>query len=85
MNETKTIERYLLDEVGRSLGRAAVGEDEDLIEGGLLDSVTLVRLVSFLEQSFSVEIRDEDVVPENFRTLATIVGLVTRRRSAAVA
>jgi acyl carrier protein len=52
----------------------------DLIEQGVIDSMTLVRLASYLEETFQIEIPDAQLVPANFCTLAAIEALVERSR-----
>ena len=54
-------------------GRTAkFNESTDLIAEGIIDSLGLMRLVSFLEENCRVQISDEEMVAENFRTLGII-------------
>jgi acyl carrier protein len=50
----------------------AIEHTMNLIENGVIDSMTLLRLVSFLESQYGIEIPDEDIVPDHFRSLASI-------------
>ena len=50
----------------------------DFIEDGLMDSFEIVNLVSKLEDTFSVEIRGIDIVPENFVNLEVIEKLLKK-------
>lgn len=78
MSNAERIERYVLDDLARGRGRGTVGPDDDLIELGVLDSISIVHLIRYLEESFDVEVQDDDIVPESFRTLAGICALVDR-------
>jgi len=49
-----------------------------LIERQVLDSLRLYRVVAFLEQRFGVTVADEDLVFDNFATIAAIGRLVRR-------
>ena len=40
-----------------------------LISGGILDSIAIIKLIAFLEETFPLTIEDTDMVPENFQTL----------------
>jgi acyl carrier protein len=42
----------------------------------------ILKLVSFLEETFGIETDDDDMVPENFESLAALCAFVERRRSA---
>jgi acyl carrier protein len=41
-----------------------------------IDSAALMELVTFVEDEFSVLIEDDEIVPENFATVADIVRLL---------
>jgi acyl carrier protein len=57
-------------------------EKMDLIEKGAIDSMSLLRLISFIEQNCQISVPDEDMLPENFRSLAAIRSFVARRQGA---
>ena len=69
---------YLAGELPHHAGGALITADSRLIDDGLLDSRTLWQLVSFLEDSFGIEVATEDIVPENFETIPLIAALVER-------
>ena len=58
--------------------------DTSLIEGGLLDSVGILELVSFVEETFALILPLDEFIPENFSTPASIVSMIGRLRQAAV-
>jgi acyl carrier protein len=57
-------------------------DDSDLHEAGLLDSLTTIALVSFLEESFAIRLDPADINPETFRTVDSIAQLVAHKRIA---
>ncbi len=73
------VQRFMQEELSYGLGDG-LGPQTDLIEEGIIDSMSLLRLVSFLEERFQIEVKDEDLVPDNFRTLATVDAFVSRCR-----
>ena len=50
----------------------------NIIDGGILDSMTIVRLITLLEDEFDVEFSVTDLVPENFNTVEAIMNLIHR-------
>lgn len=56
-------------------------DDEDLIEAGLLNSLLLAQLLDFLETDLETEIRNEDLLAGNFRSVAAIDEVVRTNRS----
>ena len=59
-----------------------LGLDAPLLTSGLLDSMGIVRLATWLERELGIEIPDADLAPEHFDSLAAILAY-TRRRGAA--
>lgn len=53
-------------------------EGINFIEEGMLDSFDMVSLVSELSTQFNISISGEDIVPENFSTLDSIVALIDK-------
>jgi acyl carrier protein len=60
---------------------SAITEDTELI-GSVLDSLSLMQLVAFIEEEWDVVVDDEEVTAENFRTVADVERLVTSKSAA---
>ncbi|MEW5725020.1 MAG: acyl carrier protein [Thermodesulfobacteriota bacterium] len=73
----KFIEEDLLE------GRTEVGPEENLFTSKLLDSLDLVELVAFIEETFGFRVGAGDIRLENFDTLALMEGLVRLKLEAA--
>jgi methoxymalonate biosynthesis acyl carrier protein len=56
--------------------------DDDLIAGGLLDSLELVELLVGLEEAFGMDLIGDDLEIEYFRTLSSISAFVAERLDA---
>lgn len=52
--------------------------ETNLIDSGVIDSMSLLRLISFLEEHFQIQVPDEAVIPDNFRSLSAIETFLTR-------
>lgn len=79
------IKRRVKDYISQNLlfGQAAdLGDHTSLLGRGVLDSTSVLELVGFLEQTFAIEVADQDIVPENLDSLEAIASYVTRRRAA---
>ena len=76
MNVEMIIREFLKDNVVVRPSDADIPADESLLDSGVLDSASMLVLVSFLESRFGLTISDEDLLPENFETIGAIVALV---------
>jgi acyl carrier protein len=59
--------------------RAPLGDNESLIESGIIDSMGVLDLVTFIESDFEIVISDEDVVSANFDSIATIASFIEEK------
>ena len=57
----------------------SLNDDDSLLEKGIIDSVKMLDLISFLEESFNVEVDDDDLFPENFDSLNAIEKYVGKK------
>jgi len=73
------IAKFIADELLPGKGIDEVGFDESLIDSGILDSLALVRLITFVEDRFAITVRDDDVVPENFQTIGAIEAYIRKK------
>lgn len=53
--------------------------DASLLEGGVIDSIGVLTLVTWLEEEFGFTVDDEDVVPENLDSIASITAYAERK------
>lgn len=71
----------LLDYVERELlhgRRPGLRADEDLLSAGIIDSLGILQLVAFVEVRFGITVPDEDVIFENFHSVAAIADYLDR-------
>ena len=60
-----------------------LGDHDDLLVDGIIDSLGVVRLVGFVESTFGVRIPPEEMVVENFRTIAVLGDHIEARNGSA--
>jgi acyl carrier protein len=61
--------RDYIQESAKYTGVTGLTDDSSLIEAGVIDSLQLVRAVSFLEDTFGVNVADEEILPKNFESI----------------
>ena len=68
MDRKNVLSEYIKNEIIRN-SNAQLDENEDLLGAGILDSLSILKLVAFVEESFGIQIPDEDVVFDNFKSV----------------
>jgi len=76
---TATIESSLIDFLSSVTGQTDLNGETELQESGVIDSLTMMDLLVFLETEFQVRLDFSDLTPEAFHSPATIARLVASR------
>ena len=58
-----------------------LGDDESFLATGVVDSLGIVQLVSFVEVELGTPIPSEELVPANFDSVARLSAYVERKRA----
>ena len=73
------IKQALREFILRSVRIPALGDDEDLFDSGIVNSLFAVQLMTFVEKTFAIEVAMEDLEIDNFRSLNATTGFVLRK------
>lgn len=79
MNLRETIRGYILNQFIHDMADGDLKDDDSFMGLGLIDSTGVLELVAFLEETFDIDIGDEEIVQENLDTVTGLVALVERK------
>ena len=74
-------EFFLVEKLIMADKMADLDQNLSLLENGMIDSLNILKLISFIEERFKTKVLDEELTPENFDSLAAISRLVGKRFS----
>ena len=79
-----SIQNELRQYIGTELGRdmSGLGDGESLLEAGVIDSMGVLELVSFIEKNYGIAVLEDEMMPENFDTVDAMAAFIERRRGA---
>ena len=78
MDVAGRIKEFIKEEILFEDASATLNDETPLLSG-VMDSLSLMQLVAFLEDEFDVEIDDADMTADHFRTVADIDKLVNQK------
>lgn len=52
-----------------------------LFQEGIFDSMGFILLIDFLEERYRIKTNDEDLIEENFESIAAITGFIQRKQT----
>jgi acyl carrier protein len=69
---TSTVRQYILDNFLMGDGGALLGDEQSFLDHHIIDSTGFIELISFLEDTYHITVKDMEMVPENLDSLANI-------------
>lgn len=82
MKMDESIRTYILENYLFTDDPSALGDDDSLLERGVIDSTGVLELVMYLEEQFGISVQDEDLTPRNLDSVNAIVAFVGRKLAA---
>jgi acyl carrier protein len=79
MNQPQTVEDRIREFILKQFPLArknGLRPEEKWLETGMIDSLGILDLVNFLEAEFSLGVSDEELQPENFKSLEAVADFV---------
>lgn len=83
MNPTREERRNHLVEFLKGIQKAGVsveqlGDDEGLVASGLIDSLAIMQIVVYLEETYGIDFSKTGIDPEELGTIGGILDLIER-------
>ncbi|VVJ20430.1 Uncharacterised protein [Amycolatopsis camponoti] len=72
MSYAEQIKQYVLDEFLPGVGPEELEDDYDLRANGVIDSLGLLRVVTWLESTFEIPMEEVEIVEQDFTSITSI-------------
>jgi acyl carrier protein len=59
--------------------KRGLNDDLPLLEAGIVDSLGVLDVIGFLEQTFHIKIDDDELTPDNFASLRCMAAFVEKK------
>jgi acyl carrier protein len=79
------IRTFLLEGVLAGMRAVSFSDDDSFLENGIIDSTGILELIGFIEEEFGIDVRDEDLIPQNFDSISKLCRYIATRNGNAAA
>ena len=59
----------------------ALKDADSFLDTGVIDSTGILELITFIEDTFGLEVADEEMVPQNLDSIDNVVQFIRRKQS----
>lgn len=75
------LKEFIMTEVNPDLNLSQLDDDEPLIESGIIDSLGVLKILAFMDETFGVDLSSDQIKLENFKNVSSICALVERQKN----
>ncbi len=79
-NIEQLLKEYIAEEFMFDRPASDLDGDLQLVQEGIIDSLGIFMMISFIDEKFGVKVQPDDVVLDNFQTIETIKELISSRQ-----
>ena len=79
MNIKDLIKQFIHTEIVYEQGNIRLEDTTQLLDEGIIDSLGIMKLLAFLEKTFSIRMNEDELIPENFGSIEIISFLVEKK------
>ena len=78
-NPTTQIRSFIFENFLFDADESSLGNDDSFLEQGIIDATGVLELVEWLEETFSLKVQDEELVPENLDSVNKLSAFIAQK------
>ena len=79
MNDKDNIRQYIIKSFVRDKKTASLTNDTSFFEEGIIDSLGVLQLVAYIEETYGFKVEDEELVPENLDSIDALTSYISSK------
>jgi acyl carrier protein len=80
MEYLSTVRKFIIDNFLFG-DNGQLTDDTSFLESGIIDSTGILELINFLEETYGIQIGDDELIPENLDSPKNVVKFLERKVS----
>ncbi len=82
MDARSQVRKYILENFMFTDDESSLIDQESLLTKGVIDSVGALEITQFIEETFQIKVKENEMLPENLDSVDNIVAFVSRKHAA---
>ena len=83
MNIKSIIRQYILGNLLFTEDESVLQDNDSFLDGGIIDSTGVMEIILFIEDTFSIKVNDDEMLPGNLDSVDKLVTFVKRKQAVA--
>lgn len=75
------VRTFIVDNFMMGMNPGELADKDSLLDKGIVDSTGVLELVGFIEETFEIQIDDEELIPENLDSVEKITAYINKKQN----
>ena len=78
------LRQFVIDNFLFGEGEEKFSNDDSFLDTGIVDSMGILQLVSFVQEKYAIRVADDELMPDNWDSVRRVAGFVQRKLTAGI-
>lgn len=78
-NNVQKIREFIFDNFLFAAAEDSLNNDDSFLEKGIIDSTGILELVNWMEETYGIQVKDEELLPENLDSVNRAAVFIDKR------
>jgi acyl carrier protein len=81
MSQALEIKQFILKNYLFTEDASVLDDEDSLMQKGIVDSTGILEMIMHLEDTYGIKVADDEMIPDNLDSVASIVQFIERKRT----
>ena len=79
----QTLRSFILENYLFTDDQSALADDTSFLDNGVLDSMGILELIDYLDESFAIKVEGDELIPDNLDSINNLMTFIAAKKSQA--
>ena len=78
-NKRSILRKFILENYLYTEDESALKDDDSFLDSGILDSMGILEVIDLLNEVFSIEVEDDEMIPDNLDSINDLLAFIKKK------
>jgi acyl carrier protein len=78
-NKRSVLRKFILENYLYTEDESALKDDDSFLDSGILDSMGILEVIDLLNEAFSIEVEDDEMIPDNLDSINDLLAFIKKK------
>ena len=78
-NTRSVLRKFILENYLYTEDESALKDDDSFLDSGILDSMGILEVIDLLNEAFSIEVEDDEMIPDNLDSINDLLAFIKKK------